>query len=127
MRRHWSTPKRLQEADDEPIADAACEKQTSQEEDCSLQHLLQALEAATLLGETTEVYALQYGSEVLEMPELEKIYEDKLEPVYPCSIMTEETAPTLTDSPAEEIFRASIPCAKPARADSGIPGDQLRI
>ena len=59
-----------------------------------LQHLLQALEAATLLGETTEVYALQYGSGVLEMPELEKIYEDKLEPVYPCSIMTEETAPT---------------------------------
>lgn len=110
------------EADDEPIADAACGKQTSQEEDCSLQHLLQALEAATLLGETTEVYALQYGSEVLEMPELEKIYEDKLEPVYPCSIMTEETAPTLTDSPAEEIFRASIPCAKPRVLIPVFPG-----
>ena len=75
-----------------------------------------------MLGETTEVYALQYGSEVLEMPELEKIYEDKLEPVYPCSIMTEETAPTLTDSPAEEIFRASIPCAKPRVLIPVFPG-----
>ena len=103
------------EADAGLSDDAACGKQVAQagDADGELSMILASLEEAVLLGETTEVYALQYGSERLEMPELEKIYEDKLEPVYPCNIKTEETAPTLIDSPAEEIFRANVRCAKP--------------
>ncbi len=110
------------EADAELTDDAACGGSDPTAESCGLQTFLQALEAATLLGETTEAYALQYGSEVLEMPELETIYEDKLEPVYPCNLKTEETAPTLTDSPAEEIFRANIQCAKPRVLIPVFPG-----
>ena len=93
--------------------------------DQNLQTLLNELEHAVLLGETTEDYLLQFGEEAVDMEETEQLYERKLEH-YPCNLKTEGNAPTLTDSPAEEIFRASIPC-EAARADSGIPGDQLRI
>ena len=90
--------------------------------DQNLQTLLNELEHAVLLGETTEDYLLQFGEEAVDMEETEQLYERKLEPVYPCNLKTEGNAPTLTDSPAEEIFRASIPCAKPRVLIPVFPG-----
>ena len=90
--------------------------------DQNLQTLLNKLEHAVLLGETTEDYLLQFGEEAVDMEETEQLYERKLEPVYPCNLKTEGNAPTLTDSPAEEIFRANIPCAKPRVLIPVFPG-----
>ena len=90
--------------------------------DQNLQTLLNELEHAVLLGETTEDYLLQFGEEAVDMEETEQLYERKLEPVYPCNLKTEGNAPTLTDSPAEEIFRANIPCAKPRVLIPVFPG-----
>ena len=90
--------------------------------DQNLQTLLNELEHAVLLGETTEDYLLQFGEEAVDMEETEQLYERKLEPVYPCNLKTEGNAPTLTDSPAEEIFQASIPCAKPRVLIPVFPG-----
>ena len=90
--------------------------------DQNLQTLLNELEHAVLLGETTKDYLLQFGEEAVDMEETEQLYERKLEPVYPCNLKTEGNAPTLTDSPAEEIFRANIPCAKPRVLIPVFPG-----
>ncbi len=90
--------------------------------DQNLQTLLNELEHAVLLGETTEDYLLQFGEEAVDMEETEQLYERKLEPVYPCNLKTEGNAPTLTDSPAEEIFKANIPCAKPRVLIPVFPG-----
>ncbi len=43
-------------------------------------------EVGTLLGSTTPRGTIEYRDSALSMDELLKIYEDKLEPVYPCNI-----------------------------------------
>ena len=42
------------------------------------------------LGLTTESAGIYYGRTALSLEALQKLYEDKLEPVYPCNIITEE-------------------------------------
>ena len=51
----------------------------------------------TVLGETTTEQALTYGGETLCLNELLKVYEQKLESVYPCNIpMEKEEIPAFT-------------------------------
>ena len=49
-----------------------------------------------LLGETVEKECISMGEESLSLEELQEIYENKLESVYPCNIKTEGTAKTFT-------------------------------
>ena len=107
----------------ETDAEALVESRASaQEGDASAGAMQEALAKAVLLGETTESYTLQRDDEILDMEELEQIYENKLEPVYPCNLKTEETAPTLTDSPAETVFRANRKIAEPRVLIPVFPG-----
>ena len=49
-----------------------------------------------LLGETVKEECISMGEESLSLEELQEIYENKLESVYPCNIKTEGTAKTFT-------------------------------
>ncbi len=46
------------------------------------------VEEGVLLGETTDETAIAFGGEKVDLAELLKIYEEVLEPVYPCNIET---------------------------------------
>ena len=59
------------------------------------------------LGYTTEKAEIVFGSSVLPLEALQKLYEDKLEPVYPCNIKTEDK-PTVPYS-----FERKLSIAKP--------------
>lgn len=61
----------------------------------------------TLLGYTTELASVSYGGEVLPLDELQRIYEEKLEPIYACNIEQKEK-----DIPAFTTRASSWP--KPA-------------
>ncbi len=61
-----------------------------------------------LIGETTEKFALSRCGEELDLKELCKIYEDKLEPVYPCNIKTDEDKPKTLSFESERVFGASV-------------------
>src|SRR5699024_11448662 len=49
-----------------------------------------------LRGETVKEECISMGEESLSLEELQEIYENKLESVYPCNIKTEGTAKTFT-------------------------------
>lgn len=61
-----------------------------------------------LIGETTEKFALSRFGEELDLKELCKIYEDKLEPVYPCNIKTDEDKPNTLSFESDNAFGASV-------------------
>ncbi len=75
-----------------------------------------------LLGRTTEVYEIRRGEENLSLSALQKAYEDKLEPVYPCNIPTAgKTIPAFSYE-AKERPAAIIGAAKPKVLIPVFPG-----
>lgn len=73
---------------------------------CELDKPLEMPGSAILLGHTTKGYSLKTGSATIQMDKLQKIYEDKLQPVFPY-LSQEEEKPVQTFSYA---------CANPAKA-----------
>ena len=72
----------------------------------------------TVLGETTAEQALTYGGETLCLNELLKVYEQKLESVYPCNIpMEKEEIPAFTYTAETRV----APAAKTATPKVLIP------
>ena len=66
----------------------------------------------TLLGTTEKEYVLKYQDVTMDYAELQKIYEDKLQPVYPyLSKLNDKIAP-ITSAETENMH-ASYRCAKP--------------
>ncbi|MBR6737417.1 MAG: phosphoribosylformylglycinamidine synthase [Clostridia bacterium] len=58
--------------------------------------LLGDYEVGSLLGYTTENLAISYGDESVCLEKAQKIYEDKLEPVFACNVKNDKTATTLS-------------------------------
>ncbi len=81
---------------------------------------------AILLGETTADYAIARGEEVLCLCELEKAYEDKLEPVFTCNLeMPGKKIETFTYDCKEEerkIYAPALKTAKPKVLIPAFPG-----
>lgn len=75
-----------------------------------------------LIGETKDSCAISYGSETLSLDELFGIYEDKLEPVYPCNIKADGQAPKNLSYNTDKVFSASVKSAKPKVLISAFPG-----
>ena len=72
----------------------------------------ETLEGFTKLGETTEAYTLVSGSDTVDFHELQKIYEAKLQPVYPyLSKLNDKLAPITCGE--TENMHASYKVAKP--------------
>lgn len=57
---------------------------------CELDKPLEMPGSAILLGHTTKGYSLKTGSATIQMDKLQKIYEDKLQPVFPYLSQEEE-------------------------------------
>lgn len=81
---------------------------------------------AILLGETTADYAIARGEEVLCLCELEKAYEDKLEPVFTCNLEMpgKKIEPFTYDCREEErkIYAPALKTAKPKVLIPAFPG-----
>ena len=76
----------------------------------------------TVLGETTTEQALTYGGETLCLNELLKVYEQKLESVYPCNIpMEKEEIPAFTYT-AETRVAPAVKTATPKVLIPVFPG-----
>ena len=76
----------------------------------------------TVLGETTAEQALTYGGETLCLNELLKVYEQKLESVYPCNIpMEKEEIPAFTYT-AETRVSPAVKTAAPKVLIPVFPG-----
>ena len=80
------------------------------------------IEDAVLIGYTTEDYVLSRGDETVDMEELEKIYEDKLESVYACNIPSEGKKIENISYAADREFGASVKTARPKVLIPVFPG-----
>ena len=76
------------------------------------------------LGETTDDGAITLGSDTVALDELLKIYEDVLEPIYPCNIETkQQEIPDLDYARGPEVKSApAILTAKPKVLIPAFPG-----
>ena len=75
-----------------------------------------------LLGYTTESYEIAYKEEILSVEELEKIYEDKLESVYPCNIKVKESPLENLEYKTDKIYAPKFKVAKPKVLIPVFPG-----
>ena len=77
----------------------------------------------TVIGETTAARAFTYGGETIDLMELLSVYENKLEPVYPCNIpMERETIPAYTYT-ADTWPAPAVKSAKPRAVIPVFPGN----
>lgn len=77
---------------------------------------------ALLIGMTTERDSIERGSESISLSRLCGLYEDKLEPVYPCNIPVQGEKPETLSFTLEKKFSASIKCAQPKALIPVFPG-----
>ncbi len=77
---------------------------------------------ALLIGMTTERDSIERGSESISLSRLCGLYEDKLEPVYPCNIQVQGEKPETLSFTWEKKFSASIKCAQPKALIPVFPG-----
>lgn len=75
-----------------------------------------------LIGHTTAEKVIACGNDKLDLEELCKIYEDKLESVYPCNIKTDGETPKNLNFTTEKLFSANIKNAKPKVLITAFPG-----
>ena len=76
----------------------------------------------TLLGETTADGNITMGEDSLKIADLLKIYEDKLEPVFPCNIEQKHGKLETFNYEATERKAPAIKCAKPHVVIPVFPG-----
>ncbi len=71
------------------------------------------LDDAVLLGETTMDYSVKIGIEKIDLNEIQKVYENKLEPVFACNIKTPEKAVNAYSFTAKTRISPKIGIKKP--------------
>ncbi len=76
----------------------------------------------TLLGETVAAYTLSRGNVVLSLDELQKIYEDKLESVYPTETGKAYEKPPVFNHEGKGAKAPAVKCAKPTVLIPVFPG-----
>ncbi len=74
------------------------------------------------IGAVTDKYEIVCGDLSLSMNELQKLWEDKLEPVYPCNIKTRGDRPNTYVNVCKEHRSAAIGIAKPRVLIPVFPG-----
>ena len=75
-----------------------------------------------VLGQTTNDGAFTYGGEVLNLSQVQKAYEDKLESVYTCNIPTADVPMETVSSPATVRVAPAVKVAKPKELIPEFPG-----
>ena len=84
--------------------------------------LSEALPVGILLGHTTQAPELTRRGVSLPLPALQKEYEDKLEPVYPCNIPAEGKEIPVFSYEAKERVAPTVKCARPRALIPVFPG-----
>lgn len=79
-------------------------------------------DAGLLIGRTTDDGFISRGGEKLVLEDLCSIYEEKLEPVYPCNIRAEGEAPEAISFASSKTFSASVKTARPKALIPVFPG-----
>ena len=80
------------------------------------------LDDAVLLGETTMDYSVKIGIEKIDLNEIQKVYENKLEPVFACNIKTPEKAVNAYSFTAKTRISPKIGIKKPKVLIPVFPG-----
>ncbi len=80
------------------------------------------IDDALLLGTTLDAYTLSKDGAVLDLEDIQKIYEDKLEPVFSCNIKTEDKPAPVIEYMAETRQAPKIGIAKPKVLIPVFPG-----
>ena len=80
------------------------------------------LQAGIVVGTVTEEKTIVCKNEQIDLEELLRIYEDKLEPVYPCNIENRENTTETVSYKAETERVASVSCARPKVLIPVFPG-----
>ncbi len=75
-----------------------------------------------LLGETTEKQEISCGGEAVALEELQRIYEEKLEPVYACNITAREKKAENVTYSGKVKAACAIKCARPRVLIPVFPG-----
>ncbi len=84
--------------------------------------LTDAEDIGTVLGITTETDAIEYNGEKVELSAVSKVYEEKLEEIYPCNIETEKKDIPAFGYKAESYPTPKIGAAKPKVLIPVFPG-----
>ena len=79
-------------------------------------------DAGTVVGRTIDDESIVYKSEKIELSELDKIYEGKLEPIYPCNIAAEGKKIEKFSYMAEKFAASPIKIARPKVLIPVFPG-----
>lgn len=80
------------------------------------------VDAGTVLGKTAEAHTISLGGESVGLEELLKIYEDKLEPVYPCNIRAAAQEIPNLDFTGGVMAVPAVKTAKPKVIIPAFPG-----
>ena len=80
------------------------------------------LQTGIVVGTVTEEKTIVCKNEQIDLEELLRIYEDKLEPVYPCNIENRENTTETVSYKAETERVASVSCARPRALIPVFPG-----
>ena len=75
-----------------------------------------------VLGRTLEEKVVVYGNEKLSLDELQSVYENKLEPIYPCNIKAKETFAENFTFESKKSFSCNVKVAKPKVLIPVFPG-----
>ncbi len=81
-----------------------------------------SVDEGILIGETTEEFAISYKGEKLNLAELCKIYEDKLEPIFKCNMEMPKTEIPEFKYEATSFKAPAIKVAKPKALITVFPG-----
>ena len=79
-------------------------------------------DAGLLIGRTTDDGFISRCGEKLALEDLCSIYEEKLEPVYPCNIRAEGEVPEAISFASSKTFSASVKTARPKALIPVFPG-----
>lgn len=71
------------------------------------------IENGILVGKTIDAYEMHYGNEVINMSDLQKVYEDKLQPVFPYTDVNPEKEIETISYESNEVLHASYKVDKP--------------
>ncbi len=80
------------------------------------------IEGAKKLGETVSEETISYGNVKINLSELDKAYEDKLEGIFTCNIENNKKNPAKFNYEAKSVVKPLVKCAKPKVLIPVFPG-----
>ena len=80
------------------------------------------LENAEKIGVVTEAPVFTFGDEKLDLNEMQKVYEDRLESVYPCNIPMPEGEVRTLSAPAKPVRASKVKLSRPRVLIPAFPG-----